>query len=281
MDFYNEQFWLNLDKLVKDSKVVIDRPKGSRHPKHKNLVYAVDYGYLKGTTSTDGGGIDVWKGSVATQGVDSVMCIVDLHKRDSEIKLLMGCSAAEKKVIYEFHNKSKFMKGIMINRNNKDEEKSKLELKKFSELDCTEICSWRYEGEYSVYNLPDLDKAAELKLGFTNETIRDREFMSIYEKDELIGYFRFIDRGDHLKFAIGLKPSYCGIGYSNTVIPMVLDFAKEKYGQKPIVLEVRTFNNRAIKTYYKFGFKRVDIVYRSLFSQNVEFLAMKNDTYYL
>ena len=33
----------------------------------------------------DGGGIDVWKGTRGNPAVDTVICIVDLVKRDSEI----------------------------------------------------------------------------------------------------------------------------------------------------------------------------------------------------
>ena len=48
--------------------------------------------------------------------LDAIMCIVDLTKKDSEIKLLIGCTEEEKEIIYETHNKTEFMKGIFINR---------------------------------------------------------------------------------------------------------------------------------------------------------------------
>jgi inorganic pyrophosphatase len=37
-------------------------------------------------------------------------------KRDSEIKILIGCNEEEKEKIYQTHNSSKYMKGIMIRR---------------------------------------------------------------------------------------------------------------------------------------------------------------------
>ena len=61
----NQEFWHLLDELVKNSEIVIDRPKGTAHPKFPNFIYKVDYGYLKDTASMDGGGIDVWVGSKA------------------------------------------------------------------------------------------------------------------------------------------------------------------------------------------------------------------------
>lgn len=57
------EFWKALDKLVVRSEIVIDRPKGTAHPKYPDFIYKVDYGYLKDTSSMDGAGIDVWVGS--------------------------------------------------------------------------------------------------------------------------------------------------------------------------------------------------------------------------
>jgi inorganic pyrophosphatase len=37
-------------------------------------------------------------------------------KRDSEIKILLGCTEEEKRLIYEGINDSEYMKGIMIRR---------------------------------------------------------------------------------------------------------------------------------------------------------------------
>ena len=112
---YNSEFWNALDKLVTNSEIVIDRPKGTAHPKYPNFIYRVDYGYLKDTSSMDGAGIDVWVGS-AEKKVDAIMCIVDLMKKDSEIKILIGCTEEEKAIVYETHNESQFMKGVLILR---------------------------------------------------------------------------------------------------------------------------------------------------------------------
>ena len=112
---YNTEFWNALDELVNNSEIIIDRPKGTSHPKYPDFIYRVDYGYLKDTTSMDGAGIDVWVGS-GKKKVDAIMCIVDLVKKDSEIKILIGCTNEEKQIVYETHNETAFMKGILIHR---------------------------------------------------------------------------------------------------------------------------------------------------------------------
>lgn len=114
----NNEFWEALDDLVSKSEIVIDRPKGTAHPKFPDLIYKVDYGYLKNTSSIDGEGIDVWLGTDPNRCIDAIMCIVDLMNRDSEIKVLIGCTEKEKEIIYKTHNESEFMKGIFIRREN-------------------------------------------------------------------------------------------------------------------------------------------------------------------
>ncbi|MDR2688107.1 MAG: inorganic pyrophosphatase [Oscillospiraceae bacterium] len=108
-------FWQALDLLVAEHDLVIDRPRGTAHPRYSDYVYPLDYGYLRGTASSDGGGIDVWRGS-SDAGVVAVMVTVDLVKRDSEIKILLGCTEEEIAIVNREHNNSEFMKGILIRR---------------------------------------------------------------------------------------------------------------------------------------------------------------------
>ena len=40
--------------IGKKVKVIIDRPLGSYHPKHKDIFYTVNYGYIEGIIAPDG-----------------------------------------------------------------------------------------------------------------------------------------------------------------------------------------------------------------------------------
>ena len=112
---YNPDFWKAIE-LVAQSKIVIDRPKGTSHPKFPNFTYKVDYGYLENTSSMDGSGIDVWVGSKEDKEIHAILCIIDLMKKDSEIKICIGCTEDEIKSIYKTHNETPYMKGILIRR---------------------------------------------------------------------------------------------------------------------------------------------------------------------
>ena len=41
-------------------KVVVDRPLGTYHPKHKDIFYTVNYGYVEGVMAPDGEEQDVY-----------------------------------------------------------------------------------------------------------------------------------------------------------------------------------------------------------------------------
>ena len=109
-------FWAALDCLIQEAALVIDRPKNSAHPRYPDFIYPLDYGYLESTASPDGGGIDVWQGSLNEPRLEAIICTVDLVKRDSEIKLLIGCTPEEIETITCFHNDSANQKGILIVR---------------------------------------------------------------------------------------------------------------------------------------------------------------------
>lgn len=97
-------FWQTVDRLVAASEVCIDRPQGTPHPHYPDFIYPLDYGYLKDTAAMDGGGIDVWRGSLPGGRVVGVICTVNLDKRDAEIKLLVGCTPDEIALALATHN---------------------------------------------------------------------------------------------------------------------------------------------------------------------------------
>jgi len=49
----------------------------------------------------DGSGIDVWCGTKISGKIDAIVCTVDLHKKDSEIKILIG-AMPRKSIDYGF-----------------------------------------------------------------------------------------------------------------------------------------------------------------------------------
>ncbi|RPH57983.1 MAG: inorganic pyrophosphatase [Chloroflexi bacterium] len=99
----NNAFWKTLEELLATGDIVIDRPKNQPHPRFPEKIYPLDYGYLAGTTSADGDGIDVWVGSQGGRALVGILCTFDTIERDAEIKLLAGCTPADVETILAFH----------------------------------------------------------------------------------------------------------------------------------------------------------------------------------
>jgi len=108
-------FWSRLDELIKSSEIVIDRPKGTRHSRYPDLVFPLDYGYLKGTTGGDGDGIDIWRGTAGHRKLTAIGCTVDMKKKDAEIKLIISCTEEEIAIIEKCYD-NKYMSIIIIRR---------------------------------------------------------------------------------------------------------------------------------------------------------------------
>lgn len=102
-----------LQEIVNEASIVIDRPKGSKHPRYSDYVYELDYGYLEDTVSQDGSGIDVWCGASGNTRITGILLILDPVKKDSEIKLLLGCTDEERVSAQSSSNRGKMI-GVSI-----------------------------------------------------------------------------------------------------------------------------------------------------------------------
>lgn len=115
----DSKFFNAITELVHTHEFVIDRRRGSAHPKYSDYIYPHDYGYLAGTTAADGGGIDCWQGSQTNQlpVVTGVIVTIDTAKSDAEMKILINCTETDMSEILERHNRFT-MSGILIRNSN-------------------------------------------------------------------------------------------------------------------------------------------------------------------
>lgn len=77
--------------LGRTVSVVVDRPLGSRHPRHPDLVYPVNYGEVPGTLGGDGQPVDAyllgWDSPM--REAEGVVTAVILRADDVEDKLVV------------------------------------------------------------------------------------------------------------------------------------------------------------------------------------------------
>lgn len=112
----DDSYWGHLDRLVSKSRIIVDNPQGTHDGGSDTVVYPVDYGYLEGTSSMDGEGIDVFVGSDPGDMIDAIICTIDLVKRESEIKVLIGCTEEEKRSLLRLYESFSPMRPLLVRR---------------------------------------------------------------------------------------------------------------------------------------------------------------------
>jgi inorganic pyrophosphatase len=100
----SDRFWSAVSDLVASSDVIVDRPRGSRHPRIDEFMYPVNYGFLAGTVSGDGEGIDVWIGDHAGAGLVGAYITCDPYARNIEPKLAVDVSSKDLAEIDKFYS---------------------------------------------------------------------------------------------------------------------------------------------------------------------------------
>ena len=67
-------------------KVTVDRPLGSYHPKHKNLYYPINYGYIEGIIAPDGEEQDAYILGVDVPVKEFVGKIIAVIHRNNDVE---------------------------------------------------------------------------------------------------------------------------------------------------------------------------------------------------
>ena len=91
------------------------------------------------------------------------------------------------------------------------------------------ITAWEYEGEYAIYNATPYAEQKKKGFGFANPL---NHFYSFYAGEELVGFINLYEEETEV-------------------------FSRRLFPGKPLYLEVRTWNTRAVRCYQKAGFRIV------------------------
>lgn len=72
--------------LNKNVHIVIDRPIGSAHPNHPDLIYPINYGYIPGVFSADGEELDVYLLGVDTPVSEYGAKVIAVSHRNNDVE---------------------------------------------------------------------------------------------------------------------------------------------------------------------------------------------------
>lgn len=131
------------------------------------------------------------------------------------------------------------------------------------------------------YNFPILnDKEVEMWYKYKTKSIFNKYYSIFNEDNILIGYLgikniRFIFRKATL--GIVLDPNFVEKSYGEESLRVFLEYYFEEMKMKKMLLDVDSFNKRAINLYKKLGFKKQYITLEKFYEDTLDF----HSSYYL
>lgn len=130
---------------------------------------------------------------------------------------------------------------------------SEITYRNLTEEDKRTICTWKYDGEYAVYNLPSYAEMERRKTGFLNPEA-EKNYLGFWDDTVLIGFVNILEEETEVFIGIGVNPDYCGKRYGRRILEEAYRISGERSPGKPLYLEVRTWNMRAVRCYQSAGF---------------------------
>ena len=130
---------------------------------------------------------------------------------------------------------------------------NQLKYRVLTEEDKQQICAWEYTGEYKIYDLPSYDMMKAQKKGFMDPE-NEKNYFAFRDGDVLVGFVNISEEDTEVFIGIGVNPVLCGKHYGRRMLEEAYHISKRLYPEKPLYLEVRTWNMRAVMCYKNAGF---------------------------
>lgn len=159
------------------------------------------------------------------------------------------------------------------------------------EYAATIVETWKYPGEYSIYDYVNesdhmLDEESWgsgifAVLDQTGDLVGELSIEFLYAQDQYTDYRDFEDGAlinqRAMWIGFGLRPDLVGQGFGVGFVTACVDYAVQKYHYRGefVRLGVAIFNQRAIKTYEKAGFQKFELAVGEISGQDFECAYMR------
>ncbi|WJH35833.1 GNAT family N-acetyltransferase [Paenibacillus sp. CC-CFT747] len=138
-----------------------------------------------------------------------------------------------------------------------------------------EICTWRYDPPYDLYNWKNWEEMQENGEEFADPFIRKEQYRAVLdEHGQLAGFAQFFPMVGVTRLGLGMKPQLCGSGSGTAFVRAIAREAVRLNPGHEIDLEVLVWNERAQRAYEKAGFRRTDAYERLTPTGPADFYCM-------
>lgn len=141
-----------------------------------------------------------------------------------------------------------------------------------------QICSWRYEPPYDVYDYLSYEAALNEQVAITKTENADNN-LCFWNDMTLVAYTSIISKDEKLYIGIGVAPQFCGQALGKIYLNQTIIECKRRCPDKEIWVQVRSWNERAINCYLQSGFveKYRDTI-TDRFNKTADFIFMKYES---
>ena len=140
--------------------------------------------------------------------------------------------------------------------------------------------AWHYEPPYDYYDLGYAYIFRAALLRWLDAFFGNEFYYGVWsEAGELVGLFTFTLQGTVITLGLAMRPDLTGKGLGLEFVRAGMAFAKQRFFPNFFRLEVRTFNQRAIKVYERAGFKPGKTFWRLTRRGMQEYLVMARVAY--
>lgn len=242
------------DYLGRKIKVIVDRPKGSKHPKY-DTIYPINYGYIPNTISGDGEEIDAYILGVNEPVTEfEGTCIGIIHRtNDNEDKLVASNKEYSNE---EIENDINFIEQYFEHEIIRDN----IKLRLLKETDFEKIYHWcqnKYVYEWFEQRKLSLDEIKEKYQNKLNSKKQDLFIINYNNHDiGLVQKYLYKDKTYEYDLFIG-EEEYLSKGIGSRIVNLVNEKIFNDYSADSIILRPFKRNERACNCYKKCGFKIV------------------------
>lgn len=105
---------------------------------------------------------------------------------------------------------------------------NQLKYRNLTEDDKRQICSWKYTGEYKIYNLPSYDVMKMQQQGFMDPE-HEKNYFAFLDCDVLVGFVNILEKDTEVFIGVGVKPVLCGKHYGRRILEETYHISKWLY----------------------------------------------------
>ncbi|ASS67757.1 GNAT family N-acetyltransferase [Paenibacillus sp. D51F] len=129
-----------------------------------------------------------------------------------------------------------------------------------TERHAEEVCGWRFEPPYDVYNNDPWEVLRKLEIEIGDPKLRQEQYAAVVDPEdgELMGYAQFFPIQGVTRLGLAMRPDLCGDGLGPAFVSLLVQEAKRRKPGDEIDLEVLIWNRRAKRAYEKAGFRLTD-----------------------